>query len=172
MGEIISITHGTHRLNDGEPRAYYLAQWDKNGYASAYDRQWTIADIMGFEPGKYYDVGRYTSYRVTVSFQGKIRTYRALVLFQTCTSLRSRLKVEFWDTIVGMGGILTRAWDEKLAPYQPITPFAASDFRPTLFLKPRKAPTAGEMKEPMQSISSSPPIIRFLPCTKKSERVP
>lgn len=117
-GEIISVNHGTHRENGGAEQAYYSAQWVTGQYASGNDRQWTLADLLQLEPAKYYDVGTYTSYEVTVTFQGKSRTYRALALFHDLYKPKDSVRPEFWDNIVGMGGTLTRVSEEKLSPYR------------------------------------------------------
>jgi hypothetical protein len=116
-GEIISVNHAKIREDAGEERAAYTAQWVPGQYSSGYDRQWTIGDLLGFEPAKYYDVGNYASYEVTVSFQGRKRTYRALVLFHNLYKSPDAVKAEFWDTVVGMGGSLTQLSEEKLSPY-------------------------------------------------------
>jgi hypothetical protein len=117
-GEIISTNHGTHRDNGGEPRAYYEAKWVAGQYAAGDDRQWTIGDILRFEPSKYFDVGSYTSYEVTVFFEGKNRTYRALVLYHDLYKSQNNVAAEFWDTVVGMGGTLTRVFEERVLPYK------------------------------------------------------
>ncbi len=111
-GDIVQIGTGTISHNGGEEEAIYRAEWISGRYASIYDRNWTIGDILGFEPTQYYDVEQYTSYEVTVSFESKTRTYRALVLFHNRHQESAPLKPEFWDSIVGMGGILTDVWKE------------------------------------------------------------
>lgn len=117
FGEILNVSHATVRENGGPEQATYPAQWTKGQYASFYDRQWTVGDIMRFEPAKYFDVGSYASYEVTVSFEGRNRTYRALVIFHDLYTSDAKSKSEFWDSVVGMGGTLTQVWEEKLMPY-------------------------------------------------------
>jgi hypothetical protein len=117
-GEVISLNHGTHRDNGGGAQAYYAAKWAPGQYASGNDLQWTIGDLLRFEPSKYYDVGSYTSYELTVSLEGKSRTYRALVLYHDLYKSQDDIKAEFWDTVVGMGGTLTRVFEERLPPYK------------------------------------------------------
>ena len=112
-GEIIRLTRSVRRLNKGPEHVTYEAQWTTGQYASIYDRQWTIGDLLTHEPDKYYDVGEYALYDVTVSYQGKTRTYRALALFHNPYRSTAPLKPEFWDTVVGMGGALTELWYEK-----------------------------------------------------------
>jgi hypothetical protein len=129
-GEIINIGHGTHRENGGEELAMYSARWVKGQYASIYDRKWTVADVMGYEPSKYFDVDRYTSYEVTVTFQSKTRTYRALALFHDLYKTQGAPNPEFWDAVVGMGGTLTQVWEEKLRPYEPKTILSPSQDSP------------------------------------------
>src|ERR1043165_4682812 len=80
-GEIGSLTHGSHSLDQGAEEASFAAAWEHGQYASVFDPQWTITDVLNFEPARYYDIGSYTSYQVTVNLDGKSRTYRALALF-------------------------------------------------------------------------------------------
>src|SRR5581483_5915234 len=80
-GEIVSLTHGSHSLDAGAEEATFAAAWEHGQYAPVFDPQWTINDVINFEPARYYDVDSYTSYQVTVSLEGKSRTYRALALF-------------------------------------------------------------------------------------------
>lgn len=116
-GEIIQLSHSVSRHNKGEEKGEelvsYGAQWTAGQYSTFYDRNWTIGDLFNFEPNKYYDVGQYASYVVTVSFQGKSRTYRAMAIFHHPHGSVESLKPEIWDTIVGMGGVLTGVWKEK-----------------------------------------------------------
>lgn len=66
------------------------------------------------ETATYYDVERYSSFDVDVVFEGKNRKYKALVLNHGSTD---NPKLEFWDTITGMGGNLTQVWKEQVLPY-------------------------------------------------------
>ena len=116
-GEIIRIGTGTV-TDDGEESATFEATWGPGQYASVFDKDWTMADVLNFEPDKYQDVTEYGSYEVTVSYQERTRTYRALVLFHRNAVDPSRLGLEFWDSIVGMAGNLTKVWEEKRPPYR------------------------------------------------------
>jgi hypothetical protein len=53
----------------------------------------------------------YASYEVTVFLQGRSRTYRALALFHGGDANRP-MNISFWDTVVGMGGVLSDVWNE------------------------------------------------------------
>jgi hypothetical protein len=112
-GEIISVNHGRHRENGGEAQAYYTAVWTTGQYASGYDRRATVGDALRMEPATFFDVSRYASYQVTVTLQDKSRTYRALVLFHDLFNTEGSVRAEFWDTIVGLGGMLTDVANEK-----------------------------------------------------------
>lgn len=109
-GDIISLTRGSHVLDGGPEEATFAAAWERGQYASVFDPQWTVADVFHFEPEKYFDVVRYTSYQVTVKLAGRTRTYRALALFRGNSGAP-----EFWDAIVN--GV-TRVWQEKRPPYK------------------------------------------------------
>ena len=113
-GDIISLTRGTHVLDGGPEAATFGAAWERGQYASVFDPQWTIADAFHFEPEKYYDITSYTSYQVTVRFQGRSRTYRALALFHEKPGTAETGEPEFWDAVVN--GV-SRVWQEKRPPY-------------------------------------------------------
>ena len=114
-GEIVSLTHGSHSLDQGAEEASFAAAWEHGQYASVFDPQWTINDVLNFEPARYYDIGSYTSYQVTVNLDGKSRTYRALALFHRFPRPSDAGAPEFWDGIVGDLG---RVWEEKRPPYK------------------------------------------------------
>jgi hypothetical protein len=109
-GDVISLTRGTHALDDGPEETTFAAAWERGQYASVFDPQWTVGDAFHFEPERYYDVVSYTSYQVTVRLDGRSRTYRAIALFHEKASAP-----EFWDAIVN--GV-TRVWEEKRPPYR------------------------------------------------------
>ncbi len=115
-GEIIMLTQSVTQLNKGQEHVSYKAEWSHGQYASMYDPHWTMADLLGAEPNRYYDVGKYALYDVTVSFKGKSRAYRALALFHNQNGSVEDLKPSFWDSVVGMGGALTEVWKEKRPP--------------------------------------------------------
>lgn len=113
-GDVISLTHGSHALDDGPEEATFAAAWERGRYASVFDPQWTIADAFHFEPEKYFDIVSYASYQVTVRFEGRSRNYRALALFHAQPNGATRAP-EFWDAIVeGVG----RVSQEKRPPYK------------------------------------------------------
>lgn len=114
-GDVISLTRGSHALDDGPEEATFAAAWERGRYASVFDPQWTIADAFHFEPEKYFDIVSYASYQVTVRFEGQARTYRALALFHDETNGAEMRAPEFWDAVVdGVG----RVWQEKRPPYK------------------------------------------------------
>lgn len=113
-GEIVSLTRGSHAEDKGAEEATFAAAWERGQYASVFDPQWTISDVFNFEPARYYDVGSYTSYQVTVRLEGKSRTYRALALFHGAPGSSEVRGPEFWDAVVGG---LNRVWEEKRPAY-------------------------------------------------------
>lgn len=116
LGDIIGVERIVTQHNKGPEQVGYSADWATGQYSSGYDPKWTLGDMLGFESAKYYDVGKYASYEVTVSLGGKARTYRALVLFHSPNGSTDFLRPEFWDGVVGLGGTLTDVWREKRAP--------------------------------------------------------
>lgn len=113
-GDIISLTRGTHSLDQGAEEATFAAAWERGQYASVFDPQWTINDVFNFEPARYYDITGYTSYQVTVRLEGKSRTYRALALFRNPLQPGEVGRPEFWDAVVNG---LNRVWEEKRPAY-------------------------------------------------------
>lgn len=114
-GDVISLTRGSHVLDDGPEEATFAAEWERGRYGSVFDPEWTIADVFHFEPEKYYDITSYTSYQVTVRLEGRSRTYRALVLFHRNPAATAAGVPEFWDAVVND---VTRVWEEKRPPYK------------------------------------------------------
>lgn len=113
-GEIVSLTHGSHSEDGGAEEATFTAAWERGQYASVFDPQWTVSDVLNFEPARYYDIAGYTSYQVTVRLDGKSRTYRALALFHSPAGSSETGAPEFWDAVVN--GV-KRVWDEKRPAY-------------------------------------------------------
>src|SRR6266480_8109753 len=109
-GETIDLVPSITQLNKEEEHVAYQARWTTGQYASIYDPGWTVGDLIGFEANKFYDVGEYALYDVTVSFKGKSRSYRALALFHNPYGSTENLKPTFWDTVVGSGGTLGEVW--------------------------------------------------------------
>lgn len=115
-GETILLTRAVVKENKEEERVAYRAEWKTGQYASLYDSEWTVGDLLGFYAAQYYDIGEYASYRVRVSLQGRSFEYRALALFHNPYQGHSPLRPSFWDSVVGGGGALTDLWKEKLQP--------------------------------------------------------
>jgi hypothetical protein len=113
-GEVVSLTHGSHAENEGAEEATFAAAWERGQYASVFDPQWTISDVLNFEPARYFDIASYTSYQVTVRLAGKSRTYRALALFREPSGNSQSRGPEFWDGVVNG---LNRVWEEKRPAY-------------------------------------------------------
>jgi hypothetical protein len=111
-GEIIEITRSTVQHTDEKERIAYNGQWTSGQYGSMYDPKFTVADVLSRDPERYHDVSTYTSYEVTVFLQGRNRTYRALALFHGADAGRPA-NISFWDTVVGIGGVLSDVWNEK-----------------------------------------------------------
>ncbi|HEV7396384.1 MAG TPA: hypothetical protein VGN86_07715 [Pyrinomonadaceae bacterium] len=110
---IVLLGRSSARLNKEEEHVAYTAEWSQGQYASMYDRQWTVGDLFSYEPNRYFDVGEYAMYDVTVQFKGKSRSYRALALFHNQYGSVENLKPSFWDSVVGAGGSLTEVWSEN-----------------------------------------------------------
>ena len=113
-GDIVSLTRGGHSLDGGPQEATFGAEWEHGQYASVFDPVWTVADVFHFEPVRYYNIKTYISYRVTVTLEGKSRSYSAVALFHDGSDASDAGVPEFWDSIVnGLGSV----WEEKRPPY-------------------------------------------------------
>ncbi len=123
-GEIVSLTRGGHTLNGGPQEATFAAAWEPGHYASVFDPVWTMADVFHFEAARYYNVRTYASYQVTVTLEGRSRSYRALALFRDGPGASDPGSPEFWDTIVnGVGSV----WEEKRPAYKAKTKFSVEN---------------------------------------------
>ena len=112
--EIVQLVPQVIQTNDDEGKIAYRAYWKAGQYARAFDRNWTIRELLKMETAKYFDVTRYAAYDVTVSLNNKTRSYSALVLLH---GSRDNFRLEFWDTVVGMGGTLTGVFEEQRVPF-------------------------------------------------------
>lgn len=116
-GEVLAVTTiETKEGNSTEPKISVNTQWQPGQYSSGADLQWTIADIFGIEAVRFHDVGRYASYVVKVTFDGKSRTYRALALFHNRNQPNGNLNPEILDSVSGGGGVLTNVLKDKRLP--------------------------------------------------------
>lgn len=111
-GDMVQVTRGIHRMNNGPEEAAYSAYWTQTAPTEAWSR-FTVAELLQSLGRQGFGLVRFTSYDVTVHFEGKSRTYKALVLFEDMKSAERRL--EFLD-YVGAGGMLTKIHQETLPP--------------------------------------------------------
>ncbi len=116
IGEIIQASTIESMDNGGETRIALRATWVEGQYSSGFDPKWTVADVMQLESVRFHDVGWYASYEVTVSLNQKSRTYRALALFHNRFTDDGNLNPEILDSIVGMGGLVTRVLKDQRLP--------------------------------------------------------
>lgn len=111
--DIIQLIRSSESLNDRKEQLSYRASWVAGKYGAMFDRNWTVGDILKLEAARYFDVNRFTSYTVEVSFEGRKRVYQAVVFHHGETTDR---RLEFLDTIVGIGGTLTSVWQDQHLP--------------------------------------------------------
>ena len=149
-GEIVSLTHGSHSLDQGPEESMFVASWVRGQYAPVFDPQWTITDVLNFEPARYYDIASYTSYQVVVRLEGKTRTYRALALFHEPRPGVDAAP-EFWDAIVNG---LNRVWEEKRPPYKDTTRTGTPSLEPVSSAEPGTKVTIDDSFDVAFSIST------------------
>lgn len=114
-GDVIRISSGSFSLNDGPWEAYYIAKWWKKPKEVG-RRDWTVEELFQLLVTEYFDVGRYTSYEVEVSFEGKTRSYKAIVFHHDQSEHSFEPKLTFWDSI-GTDGQLAQVSAEMRPPY-------------------------------------------------------
>ncbi|HSE31134.1 MAG TPA: hypothetical protein VLA93_06125 [Pyrinomonadaceae bacterium] len=119
-GETISLVRQVSVHNKQPERVAFKAEWVQGEYASAYESQWSLAQIFAFYPADYYDIGSYASYEVTVVLQGRTRHYKALALFSKSFDPGNQLDTKFWDFVLGGGGSLNQLLDERRPAKEPI----------------------------------------------------
>lgn len=115
-GEAISGVRGTSRVNEGPVQLTYAAEWAPGTYNPADDGRWTVGELFALSGENFRDVGTYVSYEVTVSLEGRSRTYKALALFHDLYDGGGR--VEFADDVAGHAGEVTQLANETLAPWR------------------------------------------------------
>ncbi|HTG92248.1 MAG TPA: hypothetical protein VL866_06660 [Pyrinomonadaceae bacterium] len=117
-GELIEVTREVSVHNKQPERVAFGARWTQGQYASAYEPQWSIAQVFAFYPDEYYDIGSYASYEVTVTLQERTRHYKALALFSKAFDQHNEISPRLWDFVVG-GSWLDRLLDEKRPAKEP-----------------------------------------------------
>ena len=119
-GELIAIGRQVSVHNKGPEHVAFSANWAEGQYASAYEPQWSVAQVFAFYPEEYYDIGSYASYEVTVTLRERTRHYKALALFSKAFHQHNEISPKFWDFVVGSGSWLDRMLDEKRPPKEPM----------------------------------------------------
>lgn len=115
----VMISRNSYSVN-GVDYAVYRAAWNSGSYASVDAASWRVDDVLAIDPERFFDVGSYTSYEVTVTLDGRSRTYRAVALFHDLYGASKDLKPDFIDDVVGLTGEVTHAWGEVLPPFDPL----------------------------------------------------
>ncbi|HXU09642.1 MAG TPA: hypothetical protein VN743_11655, partial [Blastocatellia bacterium] len=120
-GDVILVALGVRSFNGGPEAVLYEAKWVKSNYTSTALEDWehtTVGEMLRMMGDSFSDIGKYTSYQVTVRLAGKERTYRAMVLYHSPLQSEAQPKVEFADNILGQTA-LTSAFKEKRLPVRP-----------------------------------------------------
>ncbi|HYU98120.1 MAG TPA: hypothetical protein VE977_04790, partial [Pyrinomonadaceae bacterium] len=81
-GNILQVVPGTISHNNGPKHAEYNIRWIDAAtlYSTANSDDITVREALSRHP-KFADVGKYSSYEVTVRLSGQERSYRALFLY-------------------------------------------------------------------------------------------
>lgn len=117
-GYVVKITPTLRSLGDGPKHVLYEARWERSRYETTMLENWetdTVRQLLNYLGEQMTDVDKYTSYEVTISMDGRDRTYRAMVLYHNGFQSNSAPNLEFGDNIVGQP-ILTQAFYENRPP--------------------------------------------------------
>ncbi len=118
-GHVVSIVQNQHRMGEAGPEhILYEAEWIRSDYQHTLLEDWeksTVRDVLRLASGQSDDVDKYTSYEVTISLDGRQRTYRAMVLYHNGFQSAAEPTVDFADNIVGQSA-LTQALYETRPP--------------------------------------------------------
>lgn len=115
-GEIIQASIVNSAQTSGETKISLDANWRTEQSAPGFNPLWTIGNILQHEAHRFGDVGKYASYEVTVSLDGRTRTYRALTLFHNLYQPEGILNPEFLDSVVGLNGVITQVSGDTRLP--------------------------------------------------------
>jgi hypothetical protein len=116
-GDVISIVSKRTETPTGT-QASVRAEWGGGSWSVLSDQAWTVGEVLAVEHVQMHDVAKYTSYEVTVTLEGRSRTYRALALFHNRFDAEKDLVPTFIDNVAGFGGTLTEIFNETLPPYR------------------------------------------------------
>jgi hypothetical protein len=118
-GEII---HGVVHQMAGAESLAFEAEWKAAPWSSLHDQYLTIGEAMAGETEATFDIGKYTSYEVTVWLEGRSRTYRAMAVFHDRFDPANEFVPEFIDDVVGLGGTLTRLARDSRPAFRAVEP--------------------------------------------------
>jgi hypothetical protein len=105
-GDIIRGTYHTKTI-DGVRYFAYPADWEPGHFSDWESELWTVGDMLAMEAESMHNVSKYVVYTVTVSFQGRSRTYRALAVYDNRFDAANDFRPRFLDNVVGRTGELT-----------------------------------------------------------------
>jgi hypothetical protein len=120
-GEVLNLTTSS-MIENGTETVSYAAHWMPGQYVSSVLESETIGELLHLYADSYYDVGSYLSYTVTVTYDGRSRTYPALVLFHDLYASADQVRPDFWDSVVGPGRVLNDIADEQRPAFTTVEP--------------------------------------------------
>jgi hypothetical protein len=115
--EILDFSSGHKTENNGPPEAHYSAKWMQAPENQKRPFRPKISDLYVFEGSKYFDVGHYATYDVSVSYKGKSKTYKAAAVFHDLYESAKEPRPEFWDLNLE-NSVLYNVQREKAPPFQ------------------------------------------------------
>jgi len=94
---------------NGERYFGVVAQWSRGQFATDDWGDLTVRDVLSRD--RDWDIRKYTAYEVEVSFEGRSRRYRAMVVYHDPYASVEAPTIEYLDNIIG-AGVLQAVWSD------------------------------------------------------------
>ena len=116
--DLITFNRVVTTVNGGDEMVSYGAEWTHGVASPLHDDRWTVGEVMAIENQIFHDVQKYTTYEVTVSLEGRSRTYRAMAVFHNRFDPGNDHRPDIVDSIVGANGALMQLMYDSRPPYR------------------------------------------------------
>jgi hypothetical protein len=117
-GYVVRLMPNARSFEGGPQHVLYDAQWVNNGNGGTLLEDWdttSVKQVLRLTRDNPSEIDKYTAYEVTISLDGRQRTYRAMVFYHNGFQSTVEPQVEFADNIVG-SNILAQAYSERRPP--------------------------------------------------------
>jgi hypothetical protein len=120
-GDVINVGRIVRTFNRGPEHVMYRAKWVVSSYKGSLLEDWentSVARMLQLTNNS--DVVEYTSYEVTVRFEGRERTYKAMALHHDSFQTSVEPRIDFLDNVLGqstLGNAFTERKPQVRAPW-------------------------------------------------------